>query len=188
MNIYKTHNDQQLLTSLKDRDDAKAFEEIYLRYFDQIFRFVYKVMQDKEIAEDLVQNIFFDLWKNRNKVQIQMLSAYFFGAARNQIAKEIRKNKWNREQLKLVEDFFSVSSTEEYLDEKETKGLLESAILKLPTKCRAVFELSRFKYLSNKEIAQKTGLSVFTVENHIKKALFHLRQSIEFVVLFLLLK
>ncbi len=188
MNCYKAHNDLQLLTWLKDREDAKAFEEIYIRYFDQIFRFVYKVMQDREIAEDIVQNIFLDIWKNRKSLQIQLLSPYLYGAARNQIAKEIRRNKWTREQINLIENHFSESSTENYLSEQETKSCIDKAIFRLPKKCRMVFELSRFGHLSNKEIAHKLGLSVFTVENHIKKALLHLRQSIELVLIFILLK
>jgi RNA polymerase sigma-70 factor, ECF subfamily len=186
LNCYKAHNDQQLLTWLKDRGDAKAFEEIYRRYFDQIFRFVFKVMQDREIAEDIVQNIFMDIWKNRKSLHIQLLSPYLYGAARNQIAKEIRRNKWTHEQVCLIENHFSEASTENYLNEQDTKSLIDKAIFGLPKKCRLVFELSRFGHLSNKEIANKMGLSVFTVENHIKKALLHLRQSIELVLIFFL--
>jgi RNA polymerase sigma-70 factor (ECF subfamily) len=168
LNCYKTHSDQQLLTWLKDRGDAKAFEEIYQRYFDQVFRFVFKIMQDRSIAEDIVQNIFLDIWKNRKSHQIQLLSPYLYGAARNQIAKEIRRNKWTCEQVSLIENHFAEASTENYMNERETNGLINKAIFRLPKKCREIFELSRFGHLSNKEIAIKLGLSVFTVENHIK--------------------
>ncbi|MFC4870969.1 RNA polymerase sigma factor [Negadavirga shengliensis] len=188
MKNYRTHNDQELLLLIKDREDHRAFEEIYHRHFNPIFRYVYKIMQDKETAEDLVQNIFFDLWKNHAVHGIQALRPYLFGAARNQIAKEIRRNRWNKEQLAFLENTLGVRSTDEYIAELETRLRIETVTDRLPEKCRNVFELSRYKQLSNKEIAQKLGISVFTVENHIKKALYHLRQSIELVVILFLLK
>ncbi len=145
-------------------------------------------MQDREVAEDIVQNIFLDIWRKRETLDIQLFSAYLYGAARNQIAKEIRKNKWTKEQINIIEDHFSETSTENYLNEQDTKGLIDKAILRLPNKCKTVFELSRFGQFSNKEIATKMGLSVFTVENHIKKALLHLRQAIELILLVFLIK
>ncbi|MEX2512918.1 MAG: RNA polymerase sigma-70 factor [Cyclobacteriaceae bacterium] len=182
MPSYKTHNDLKLLELVKDWEDRRAFEELYQRHFDPVFRFVFKVMQDRETAEDLVQNIFMGLWKKPPSLRNQELRPYLFGAARNQIAKEIRRNKWNRIQLDYLENVWASNDTEEYLVAKETNSLITLAIFRLPQKCRNVFELSRYSYLSNKEIAVKLGISVFTVENHIKKALTHLRQSLELLL------
>ncbi|MEX2567883.1 MAG: RNA polymerase sigma-70 factor [Cyclobacteriaceae bacterium] len=182
MRSYKTHNDLKLLELVRDWEDQRAFEELYQRYFDPVFRFVFKVMQDRETAEDLVQNIFMGFWKKPPLLSISELRPYLFGAARNQIAKEIRRNKWNKAQLDYLEDILGSNCTEEYLAAKETSSRIVLAIHRLPQKCRHVFELSRFNYLSNKEIAAKLGISVFTVENHIKKALIHLRQSLELLL------
>lgn len=178
-----THNDQELLQLIGEHQNHQAFEVLYQRHFDSIFRYVYKVMQDRETAEDVVQNIFFSLWRNPPTLTYPSILPYLFGAARNQISKEIRKNKWNKEQLDFIENSQGICTTDEYLEERDTRNLLENAVQKLPLRCRNVFELSRFSYLSNKQIAKKLGLSVFTVENHIKKALYHLRQSLELVVL-----
>ena len=187
MKASATHNDLELLELVKYQKDNKAFEELYQRHFTALFRYIYKVMQDKDTAEDLVQNIFTDLWNRHPLTQISSLHAYLFGSARNQIAKEFRRNKWNKEQLEFLENIHAAASTDEYMEELETRTLIEQAILKLPRKCRYVFELSRFNYLSNKEIAQRLGISVFTVENHIKKALYQLRQSLLLIVLFMML-
>jgi len=175
---FITHNDQQLLDLIRDQQNHRAFEELYQRHFNSVFRYVYKVMQNREATEDVVQNIFFSLWKNVPNISCPTLLPYLLGAARNQIAKEIRKNKWNNEQLAFFENLNCNCSTDEYLEEKDTRNLIENAVKRLPVKCRNVFELSRFSYLSNKQIAKKLGISVFTVENHIKKALYHLRQSL----------
>ena len=140
-------------------------------------------MQDKETSEDLVQNIFLGLWKNPDKRSIENLQAYLMGTAKNQIAKHFRKNRFNSVQLEFVRDWESTNSTEEYMSERDLRTTIEAAIDRLPLKCKRVFELSRFSFLSNKEIAAKMGISVFTVENHIKKALCYLRQSLELILL-----
>tara|TARA_R110001592_G_scaffold8105_2_gene44812 strand:+ start:405590 stop:406210 length:621 start_codon:yes stop_codon:yes gene_type:complete len=178
-----THNDQELLQLIAERQNHQAFDVLYHRHFDAIFRYVYKVMQDRETAEDVVQNIFISVWKKPPHLSHPSMLPYLFGAARNQIAKEFRKNKWNKEQLDFIKNTKGICSTDEYLEERDTRKLLESGIQKLPVKCRNVFRLSRFGYLSNKQISEKLGISVFTVENHIKKALYLLRQSLEFIVI-----
>ena len=180
------HTDTELLSLLYERSDARAFEVIYNRYFSTVFRYVYKLMQDRETSEDLVQNIFMGLWRNPNKHAIENLPAYLVGAAKNQVAKHFRKGKFNSVQLEFIRDWESSNITEEYLFEQDTRSTIDAAIGRLPSKCKSVFELSRFSFLSNKEIALKLGISVFTVENHIKKALFYLRQSLDFVILVLL--
>jgi len=179
---FDTLTDAELLVIMHEKAESMAFETIYNRYFSTVFRYVFKVMQDKETSEDLVQNVFIGLWKNPDKPSIENLQAYLFGAGKNQIAKHFRKNKFNRVQLEFIREWKSSNSTEEYLEEKDTRSAIEAAIGRLPLKCKRVFELSRFGFLSNKEIAVKMGISVFTVENHIKKALYYLRQSLELIV------
>jgi RNA polymerase sigma-70 factor (ECF subfamily) len=140
-------------------------------------------MQDRNTAEDLVQNIFIGLWKNKEKSSIEDLKAYLFGAARNQIARHFRRGKFNHVQLEFLKGWEVTRNTEEYLAAKDTRESIEAVVSRLPSKCRRVFELSRFSFLSNKEIAIKMGISIFTVENHIKRALFYLRQSLHLFVL-----
>lgn len=183
MKHLDTLPDDELLTLLQRNGESRAFEALYNRYFAPVYRYVYKVMQDKETAEDLVQNIFIGLWKNVDKLHIENLRAYLFGAARNQIAKHLRKSKFNLVQLEYIDTWEASRITEDYLQEQDTRTAIEAAIGRLPKKCKNAFELSRFGFLTNKEIATKMGISVFTVENHIKKALYYLRQSIEIVVL-----
>lgn len=184
MHCYKTHNDQELLALLKERADPKAFEAIYQRHFDALFAFVYKVMQDKATAEDLVQNIFFSLWKNARNCKVKEIKPYLFGAARKQMAKEFRRSKFNADQQAYLRQLYVTHNTEEYLEAEETRKRILTIIQGLPRKCRHVFEMSRFSALTNREIAGKLGISVFTVENHIKKALSHLRQAIELLIFF----
>jgi len=145
-------------------------------------------MQDRSASEDLVQNIFIGFWKNQEKASIENLRAYFFGAARNQIAKHFRRSRFNNVQLEFSKEWEVSHNTEEYLAALDTRNSIEAVVSRLPSKCRKVFELSRFGFLSNKEIAVKMGISVFTVENHIKKALFYLRQSLQLGIFFLFLR
>ncbi|WP_375582608.1 RNA polymerase sigma-70 factor [Cyclobacterium xiamenense] len=175
--------DAELLLILQEKSHSRAFEVIYKRYFPAVFRYVFKIAQDKQTAEDLVQNIFVGLWRNPRKSSIENLQAYLFGAARNQLAKHFRALKFSPLQLKFIEKWEATNATEEYLEELDTRRMLEEAINQLPNKCKSVFMLSRYGFLSNKEIAAKLGISVFTVENHIKKALCFLRQSLQMAVM-----
>lgn len=181
MTHLDSYTDNELLLKLHEEDSSKAFEAIYCRHFTPVFRFVYKVMQDRETAEDLVQNVFMGLWRKKDKRVIENLQAYLFGAAKNQIAKHFRRSKFNMVQLEYLYSLEGTLFTDEHILAMDTQTRIEAAVRQLPRKCRKVFELSRYGFLTNREISEKMGISIFTVENHIKKALFYLRQSLLFV-------
>src|SRR5690554_6772859 len=127
-----------------------------------------------------------DIWKRGPVIRQGSVKAYLFGCVRNQIAKEIRRSKWNRDQAAFLENLTTSRDVDDYMAETETYSIIQQVVYKLPERCRLVFELSRYKYLSNKEIAQELGISVFTVENHIKKALYQIRQSLLLLMVMML--
>lgn len=181
-----TAPDEQLLDLLQ-QDNRAAFDALYFRYWESLYRAAYRVLRDEASAKDIVQEIFFGIWKKRHTQQIRVLSAYLFQAVKFQVANHLRQGKL----LDIHEAQFinirSANSTEELVGEEELSNLIEKTLSGLPARCRDIFYLSRFEQLSNKEIAERLNLSTRTVEWHISNALKHLRHSMEDSVILLLL-
>lgn len=181
----KDFTDIQLLNLIKD-DNESAFNELYNRYWKQLYLFAYKRVKSREVAEEIVQDFLANFWANRKKVNIQSsFEGYIYTSVKhlvlNYFAKEARKS--------LVFDSIASTnsnhdnSTQEVILLHELRTVIAREVKSLPSKCRSVFELSRMQNKSNKEIAQVLGISEKTVEGHLSKALKRLRVTINFIVL-----
>ncbi|RYF97595.1 MAG: RNA polymerase sigma-70 factor [Chitinophagaceae bacterium] len=173
--------DIELLELLGTEEDIYAFNEIYNRYWDRMYGAAFKRLKLPEIAEEMVQDLFTDIWLRRRSLHITTaLPIYLFSAIRyrviNYIHKEILKNNYAQNVLAVNADFDN--STEDILLVSDLNNCLREQVNLLPEKCREVFELSRNEFKSNKEIAQSLGISEKTVENHMTRALRRLRTSL----------
>lgn len=163
------------LLQLLTKSNSQAFEEIFNRYWKRLFSYAYKIYNEEKVCEDIVQEVFISLWKNK-KTNILNLEAYLFKAVKYKIASHIRDLKFTNEQLDILQQLpANISNNLEY-QELETKIFEE--IEKLPPKCKKVFKLSRLENKSNQEIAQTLNLSIRTVETHISNALKYLRNQL----------
>lgn len=179
MASYTTYNDE-LLVQLLQSDDEKAFREIYERYWKRLLYVAGKKLKDIALAEELVQDVFLDIWKRRSSLIITgELQAYLSVAMKYKVIKA-------QARLQRAEDYKlfaahnlsqSASSTEEYLDFEELKDRLQQLVADLPEKCRLAYKL-REEGLSQREIAQQMKISESTVESHIVKALKSLRSGL----------
>jgi RNA polymerase sigma-70 factor (ECF subfamily) len=181
INRVKHLADEQLVVLLRE-DNEQAFDEIYNRYWSKLFSAAYKRLRSRETAEELVQDLFTSLWANRHKLHIHTsLAAYLFASIKylvlHHLQKEaVRSNYMQSMQLHPV----SVSNpAEEAVLLNDLQGHLQREVDHLPSKCRSVFELSRYEGQSMKEIAAKLEISEKTVENHIGKALKILKVSLK---------
>ncbi|MCI0922670.1 RNA polymerase sigma factor [Sphingobacterium rhinopitheci] len=168
-------SDLNLLQRIK-LNDRYAFELIYNKYCELLFEHAYRVLRERDICMDIVQEIFLWFWTNREYLEIKSLKPYFLAAVKFQVANYIRKNKI---QERYILDFQKIhgatAAVHEFHEVKELKDLMQHLTDLLPDRCREVFVLSRYKYLSNKEIAAKLGISEKTVEMHITLALKRFR-------------
>lgn len=174
-------SDIELLELLSGEDDGYAFNEIYNRYWEKMYGAAYKRLRLTEVAEEIVQDLFTDIWLRRKSLHINSsLPVYLFSAVRyrviNYIHKQLVKNNYEQTIIYSIRDFDN--STEEIVIASDLNNRLKTQVDLLPEKCRAIFELSRNQHKSNKEIAQSLGISEKTVENHITKALRRLRTSL----------
>lgn len=177
--------DAQLLQQVS-KDNRLAFNELFNRYWDDLYRAAFNVLNDNLAAEDAVQEVFVDLWSRRNVLEIENLPGFLHRAVRNQTAKHIRRIKFTIEHQETFDHVLSPLLADENLNLFDLKHQIDFSLEKLPPKCREVFRMSRFENLSNQEIAEIKKLSIRTVETHISNALRHLRfdlKDITFVII-----
>ncbi|SDP13613.1 RNA polymerase sigma-70 factor, ECF subfamily [Mucilaginibacter sp. OK268] len=178
--------DEDILLQLNTKDETAAFIEIYNRYYVQLYNAACKRCSSTEVAEEIVQDLYINLWRNRATIKINSsLSGYLFTAVRNLILNQIQKETVRR---RVYESFVHDSidydnSTEEIVMANDLSHQLNINLGFLPEKCRSVFELSRKHHKSNKQIAQQLGISEKTVENHITRALKYLRIGLHYILL-----
>ncbi|PWK80430.1 RNA polymerase sigma-70 factor (ECF subfamily) [Mucilaginibacter oryzae] len=188
MNDFTGLTEDDLLVLLQ-QDKLSAFKEIYRRYWKKLYGDAYKRLKNKELCEEVVQEIFSNLWHKRHTLQVNTtIAGYLHLAVLNQVVDQYRKQTIR---AKHTEAFKLLSTeadngTEDAIILRDLTQTLETEISHLPDKCRSVFELSRKQYKSNKEIAQLLGISEKTVENQITKAIKRLRMSLSHHLLLIL--
>jgi len=176
MIAFANLDDLQLLRLLKN-DNEGAFTEIYDRYWKKLFAVASNKLGTLSEAEEIVQDIFLDLWRRRKELELNgELSSYLAVAVKykviNILAKRHLYSKYSRH-LSSQRDIDS--STENWLQFEELKERLEKLVTALPDKCQLVYRLSREKGFSQKQIASALNIAEKTVESHLSRALNSLR-------------
>ena len=175
LNSQYKNLDEELLEGLTQGDDT-AFSEIFKKYSSHLYHAAYNLFRNKEACEDMVQELFIDLWEKRGNLQIRSLKSYLYVSIKNRALMVIRSGKLTIDDSVLLE-LCSKYYADQQIIAKELSELLDSSINKLPKKCQEIFKLSRESNLSNKEIAERLNISVKTVENQMTIALSRLKNS-----------
>jgi len=182
MNDVSGYNEKELLQRSMEGDD-KAFAEIFHRYKFKLYGYIYRLTQSQEMAEDIVQETFLRLWKNRHQLgNIEHLSSYIFRIAQNQAITGFRRMAMETmiiRQLLTGEEEFSPSTPESTLALKEMDALFRKAVDNLPPQQKKVYLLSREEGLKHEEIAEILQISRGTVKNHMIQLLRTLRSQLE---------
>jgi len=188
MQDYGKYSDQELVELLKNGDHS-AFTEIYNKYFVPIFYKVNQMLRNQLVSEDLVQDVFIQLWAKPELLDAESnLGGYLYIGARNRVLKVIQKNKLKNDYLSSLAKYANEASldTLNELSERELGNILKEEISKLPLKMRIIFEMSRNEDLSHAEIAHKLGISEQTVSKQVSNALKILRTRLSMVAPFAL--
>jgi len=177
MSDYKTLSDSDLVALLRN-GDARAYTEIYNRYYYFGIVSAFKKVRDEAVAKDIIQELFTNLWEKRENIgSIDNFAAYLFTAIRNKVFDFIAHQNVESKYIDSIvaHSTMSSESADHLIREKQLTIHIENAINELPIKMREVFELSRRSELSYKEIAEKLSISERTVNNQITNALARLR-------------
>jgi RNA polymerase sigma-70 factor (family 1) len=174
-----TYSPQGLATRLAN-DDKAAFNEIYLQFWRKLYTIAFDKLKSKEAAEDVLQDVFIGLWLRRHGEIINDIEAYLATAVRYSIFRQLANERKNpKVQLHTAMELAEAHSAElRFLQQ-----MLDEGISRLPQKCKIVFDYSRKKGLSNKEIAGELTISEKAVEKHITRAIRYLRNTFKQVLL-----
>ena len=173
-----------LIDALKN-GNPEVFSEIYKKYWEKLYYMAYKRLGSHDEAEDIIHDLFVDLWKNREKLNIQKsFDAYIFTALKFKIFRHIDSKAVRKKYLQnaFAKELPIDYSIEDSLLFDELYEKIEENIEKLPKKCRVVFKLSRYKNYSVNEISKKLNISPNTAQNHINKALKKLRYGLANII------
>lgn len=141
----------------------------------------YNKTGDREVAEELVQEAFINLYKHKNSIEVNTsVKAYLYIILKNKITDYYRREVMHQRYAEYIVNHTSAEplSPLVYVETRELEKILKDAIAALPPKCQEVFRLSRESYLSDKEIAEQMDISLKTVEQHKSKALRILRGAL----------
>lgn len=171
----------EILLQLLKADNEKAFKELYTRYWKPIFEAAYYRLTNREIAKELVQNIFLRIWEKRHSIQITHLQNYLLTAVKNSVINYKESTLVHKRYIQHVIETGANTNqeVESTVNFHELSLAIEKAIGMLPEKTRHIFRLSRFDQLSIREIAAHLNISEKAVEYHITQSLKTLRSYLK---------
>jgi RNA polymerase sigma-70 factor (family 1) len=178
MSVLTTLSDQEILSLIGDNDRV-AFSELYNRYWRSLYQTAWNVLHDQESCMEVTQEVFVWLWDHRSSLQIKLLPSYLRAAVKYKVTDILRSNRAREACFVNLDELDSTNLLfdDDPLELKELKTVIAQMSAKLPERARLIFELSRNEQLSNREIAQKLGISEKTVENQITIAIKKLRMA-----------
>mgnify|MGYP000710110660 FL=1 len=166
-------NIKNLLSSVSS-DGRGAFERFYNLYYDQVFRFAYYCLGEKEACKAVVSDVFFSIWKSKARLkEIDNIDTYLYITVRNEALRHIaRSNSVNKIQMDQLYSFEpeEEATPEGMLESQEMRELFNLAIDELPEKCRLIFLMIREEGLSTKEVAKILSIQESTVRVQMKIA------------------
>jgi len=171
--------DDKFIIERLHAQDKKIFDTVFTYYYSGLCAFVYQYINDRDAVEDLVQDFFVKFWTENQSLEITgSLKAYLFSSVKNSALDYL---KHQQVKTKYKDQFLATNEitceSHEYA-ESELMEIIDQQLLKLPPRCREIFTLSRFKGISNKEIAESLNISKRTVELQISNALKALKKAL----------
>ena len=164
-----------------------SFSELYLMYYPKLVRFAKEFVVLEEDAENITQDVFTDLWERRDAIDhIENVNAYLFRLVRNRCLDYLKHKVFEQKYAENVQASFEIElnlklqsldrfDVSDISEGNEMERLVRDAINSLPKRCRDIFLLSSMKGLKYREISEKLGISVNTVECQMGIALKKLR-------------
>lgn len=163
------------------KDDRKAFEALYRFYYPRLTQFAFRYVNSKQIAEDLVHNVFYEVWMHRARLKPQgTLRSYLYTAVRNQAFKLLEKKKVRNftNPVELLSLKNEEINPEQKLSSKELEKAIIEAVKQIPERRRQIFLMHREDHLTYAEIAEVLGISIKTVETQMSRSLKFLRHEL----------
>lgn len=168
---------------------ATYFREIFLKYYTPLCIYASHYIKDSNIVEDIVQDVFTSVWERKESIDFSLsIKPLLYKYTHNKALDYLKSNSLKIEKLEEYTGFTALDSyirnlvinqAEEDLNLKELNTEIQTCISRLPDQCKKVYNLSRTDNMKNREIADKLGINIKTVEKHISKALYEIREHLD---------
>jgi RNA polymerase sigma-70 factor (ECF subfamily) len=169
------------------RGEVAALISLFSETRQQLIKYALQITRDRFLAEEAVQDVFVNLWNNREKIKLtRSLKSYLYQSVHNYSVNKLvhqstRQNSlsvlFSDESWQYIEENFRVDDfLIEQLETQETKKIIKTLVDELPDQCREIFILSRYHELTNNEISQKLNIAPSTVKTQIYRALEKIRE------------
>lgn len=172
-------NEKEIFGWIK-KSDEKAFESLFHQYYGLLCAYATKMLNDKDAAEELVQDFFVKLWEKRESLSVEIsVNNYLYRSVKNLCINYINHNKIKQNYAWRVSENSKSQIDEEFeFPETDLFDKIEAGINALPEKRREIFRLSRRDGLKYQQIAEKLHISVKTVETQMSLAFKSLREQL----------
>ena len=155
----------------------EAFEELYRLYYAELCIFAQTYVYQMDIAEDIVQESFYQLWDTTASQRItKSIKSYLYSVIRNKCLNHLRRlqveDKYRQKEMEAIK----FASNYEMVEDEELIERVKQAVEELPEKCKLTFKMCVLQDMKYKEVAEELGLSVDTIKDHMKRAYRFLRQ------------
>lgn len=167
---------------LASTGDKEAFTHLFNLYKHKLFSFSLRITESPELAQDMVQDVFLKLWKDRSCLnQLENFGSFIFKMAQNKSINAFKRMANETLFLSKIQKEVAVFErvTEENMEYKEVQHLINAVLKKLPPQQNLVFKLSREQGLKHREIAVLLKISPYTVKNHLVLALQTIREYLQ---------
>ena len=178
------------LIRLKNSDEEKFVEFLFKSFYAPLCKTVIRIVRDADAAEDIVQEVFYKIWRNRETLDLsRSVKSYLYRSAINTALNYLEKHKriTQLEENESGHSGLSTNATEDGLHGTELEKMINGAIDELPPRCKTVFTMSRFEEMSYQEIADALDVTVKAVEKQMSKALQMLREKLKMYVKYMIL-
>jgi RNA polymerase sigma-70 factor (family 1) len=174
--MHSDHHDRHLAERFRN-GDRKAFEEIFDAYWYSLYRNACAVLRSKEEAEEIVQELFTDIWQKRESLDIVDFSGYLFVAMRRRIIDRSRSKITHAKYWEYCKRHVPTfeETTAEMVSFNELQSTLEENLKRLPEKSQQIFRLNRLEGRSVPEISKFLQLSERAIEYHLTKSIRELK-------------
>jgi len=180
-------NDAETMLELQRKiteNDQSAYRQLFIMYYDKLLRFVMVFARNKELSEEIVSDVFINIWRRRAKIgDIENLKLYLYVSAKNitfnYLAKLNREKFTNLDMVK-VEPEAPFANPSEAMITREMNIKLKEAIDELPPRCKLIFKLIKEDGLSYKHAAKVLNLSVSTIDNQLGIAIKKIAGAIQY--------
>lgn len=162
--------------------DIGEFERFFVKHYKPLCLYAFRFLNDMDMAEDIVQEFFYNFWKNRESFSLRLsLKSYVYQSVRNNSLHALKHLSVKERYKATVESGFGHTAVEQddELGYRELNRAVSRTLELLPERCRKVFSLNRFEGKKYQEIAELLSVSVKTVESDMGLALRVFRKSLK---------